>query len=146
MIAQQEAKLKILKKIQSSTPQTSDNYTSEFLDQAVDSLLAKKEEKIQKIRERKEIEKINQIKNSIYEKVTFQFDREIVDFGFVPISPLNHNKDTVVLVFVQNKDQDTKLVVQDMRGQTLLEHVIQNCSTKYLFPSHHPQDIFTGIL
>ncbi|CAI2364543.1 unnamed protein product [Moneuplotes crassus] len=149
MISQQQKKLKILDSIKqiSNDTESDFNITGDFLDQAVNTIIYKKEEKARKIRERIEIDKINEIKNSIFEKHVLDFEDEIIDFNFIPISvPNQSNKDPVVLIFARNGIDSTTLEIQDLRGEVILEYQIQNCTTKYLLPSLHPQDIFAAVI
>jgi len=113
-----------------------------------DKIIQNNEEKVRKNLEKMQSDKLNEIKNSIYEKQNIEFEREIIDFGFIPISyPGRGTEDPTALIFAMHGDNDDAIIrVTDMRGELLVEEVIDNCQVQILLPNVHFEDIFTGIL
>jgi len=149
IITQQKQKLKILQKIKALDNSTDDweNLNEEILDAAVETIINKKKEKVIKQRERIETDKINEIKNSIYEKQVLEFPSEIIDFGFLSLNiPTKGNEDSVALIFVMNNKENSTIIIEDMRGEILVEENIENCNAQFLLTNIHFNEIFAGVL
>jgi hypothetical protein len=137
---QQLKRLELLKRIRdgsesanstSQRPNIMITYESdeETLDKIADKIIAQNKEKAELNKLKLEIAKINEIKNSIYDKQLIQFDSQIIDFAFIPLlTPNRANQDIVALAFATNDqaNNSASIEVTDMRGDILLKHSVDN--------------------
>lgn len=150
-------KLQILEQLQSIQDQNQRDHnpyeefetSKEMLDSLAQYIVQRNKQTMEQSVLKTKNTKMNAIKSSILDKKILEFDNEVIDFSFIPIYlPRRTNLDLNAIVFAfYDKDENaSELLFTDMRGNTLINHKIQNCTVQLLLPSVHAFDPFVGIL